>query len=222
LTTISFLMHIPPAPFVPAEQVGKLSLAVMFVWSGDPAAGHAAIEPFRQVATPLAELVTPMPYPGIYQLVAEAEKRAYGVHRSRFLETIDDEAIDAILSAMAEPTSPGAMVQIRILGGAMARVAPDVTAFAHRQAPVMLLIITEYEDPATEPVHAAWTFALYEALAANDAGVYANFLEAEGDARIHAAYPNGTYEKLADIKRRYDPTNLFRLNQNIRPAAVSR
>jgi FAD/FMN-containing dehydrogenase len=222
LTTISFLMHIPPAPFVPAEQVGKLSLVVMFVWAGDPAAGHAALEPFRQLATPLAEMVMPMPYPGIYQLVEEAEKRALGVHRSRFLTTLDDDAVDAILSAMAEPTSPGAMVQIRILGGAMARVAPEATAFAHRQAPVMLLIITEYEDAATEPVHAAWTHALHEALARNDAGVYANFLEAEGEARIHSAYPDGTYERLAEIKRRYDPANLFRLNQNIRPAAATR
>jgi len=222
LTTITFLMHMPPAPFVPAEHVGKLSLAVMFVWSGDPAAGNAALEPFRAVATPLAEVVAPMPYPGIYQMLAEAEKRAHGVHRSRFLETIDDDAVDAILSAMAEPSSPAAMVQIRVLGGAMARVAPDATAFAHRQAPVMVIIITQYEDPATEPAHAAWTYALHDALAANDAGVYANFLEAEGDARIHSAYPDGTYERLAEIKRRYDPTNLFRLNQNIRPAVAAR
>jgi hypothetical protein len=104
----------------------------------------------------------------------------------------------------------------------MARVAPDATAFAHRQARVMLLIINEYEDPATEPVHLAWTQALHDALATNDVGVYANFLEAEGDERIHSAYPNGTYERLAEVKRRYDPTNLFRLNQNIRPAAAIR
>jgi FAD/FMN-containing dehydrogenase len=222
LTTISFLMHIPPAPFVPAEQVGKLSLVVMFAWAGDPAEGYAALEPFRQVATPLIEMVLPMPYPGIYELVAEAEKRAFGVHRSRFLETLDEDAVDAILAAMAEPSAPGAMIQIRALGGAMARVAADATAFAHRNARVMLLIITEYEDPATQPAHAAWTQALHDALAANDAGVYANFLEVEGDARIRSAYPDGTYERLADVKRRYDPTNLFRMNQNIRPAAAAR
>ena len=209
LTTISFVMHMPPAPFVPADQVGNLSLVVMFVWTGDPAAGQAALEPFRKVATPLAEMVMPMPYPGIYQMLAEAEKRAHGVHRSRFLETIDDDAVDAILGAMAEPSSPAAMVQIRVLGGAMARVAPDATAFAHRQAPVMVMIITPYEDPATEPVHAAWTYALHEKLGANDAGVYANFLEAEGDERIRSAYPNGTYERLADVKRRTTQPTCF-------------
>jgi FAD/FMN-containing dehydrogenase len=111
-----------------------------------------------------------------------------------------------------------AMIQLRVLGGAMARVPADATAFAHRTAPIMALIITQYQDPATEPEHVAWTDALHAALAPNDAGVYANFLEAEGDERIRSAYPNGTYERLAEIKRRYDPSNLFDQNQNIRPA----
>jgi FAD/FMN-containing dehydrogenase len=222
LTTISFLMQVPPAPFARAEHVGRLSVAIMFVWCGEPGAGRAALEPFRQVAAPLFELAMPMPYPGIYEMLAEAEKRANAVHRSRFLTALDDDAVDAILTAMASPTSPAAMVQIRALGGAMARVPSDATAFAHRDAPVMLLIITPYEDPATEPVHAAWTRALFDALARNDAGVYSNFLEAEGEARIRAAYPLGTYERLAEIKRRYDPANLFRQNQNIRPSVTVR
>jgi FAD/FMN-containing dehydrogenase len=222
LTTISFLMRIPPMPFVPAETVGELSLVVMFVWCGEPEKGQAALQPFRQLAAPLAEAVMPMPYPGIYQLLAEAEKRGNAMHRSRLLETIDDQAADAILAAMAEPSSPAAMVQIRGLGGAMARVPADATAFAHRRAPIMLLVITPYEDPASEPVHRAWTSALHDALAPYDAGVYSNFLEEEGEARVRAAYPGGAYERLAEIKRRYDPTNLFRLNQNIRPSAAIR
>jgi len=163
-----------------------------------------------------------MPYPGIYQLLGEADNRAHGVHRSRFLTAIDDDAVEALLGAMAEPSSPMAMIQIRILGGAMARVSADATAFAHRDARVMLLIINQYEDPATEPAHLAWTVALHDALATNDAGVYSNFLESEGDARIRAAYPGGTYDRLAEVKRRYDPANLFRLNQNIRPSVAIR
>jgi FAD/FMN-containing dehydrogenase len=221
LTTISFVMALPPAPFVPAELVGTKSLAIMFVWSGDdPADGQAALQPFRDVATPLVDMAMPMPYPGIYGLTAEGEKRGLAVHRSRFLTTIDDDAIDAILDAMAAPSSPTAMVQLRVLGGAMARVEPDAPAFAHRDAPVMATILTLFEDPASEPTHRAWTDALYEALGANDAGVYSNFLEVEGDERIRSAYPGGTYERLSEIKRRYDPSNLFRMNQNIRPAAM--
>ena len=110
------------------------------------------------------------------------------------------------------------MVQLRVLGGAMARVPADATAFAHRDAAVMALIITPFDDPASEPAQRAWTEALHEALGANSVGVYANFLEDEGDDRIRSAYPADTYARLADVKRRYDPRNLFHLNQNIRPA----
>ena len=220
LTTISFLMAIPPAPFVPAELVGTTSLVVMFVWSGDPEAGQAAIQPFRDVASPLIDMVAPMPYPGIYAFVADAERRGLSVHRSRFLDALDDDAIDALLAAMAAPSSPTAMVQLRVLGGAMSRIPAEATAFAHRDAPVMATIITGFEDPATEAAQRAWTEALHEALGVHDAGVYSNFLEAEGDERIRAAYPCGSFERLARVKRYYDPSNLFRLNQNIRPARM--
>ena len=112
------------------------------------------------------------------------------------------------------------MVQLRVLGGAMSRVPAEATAFAHRDAAVMVAILTGFEDPSTEATHRAWTEALHEALAANDAGVYSNFLEVEGEERIRSAYPGGTYERLSEVKRRYDPSNLFRMNQNIRPAAM--
>jgi FAD/FMN-containing dehydrogenase len=221
LTTISFLMGLPPLPFIPADRVGELSLAVMFVWSGDPAEGQAAIQPFREVATPIAEAVMPMPYPGIYQFTKEGERRALAVHRSRFLDGLADDAVDAILDAAQHRTSPFTMIQLRVLGGAMSRVAADATAFAHRDAPVMFISIAPFEDPSSEPVHRAWTESLFEALEPHDAGVYSNFLEAEGEDRIRAAYPGGTYERLADIKRRYDPSNLFDQNQNIRPALAT-
>jgi FAD/FMN-containing dehydrogenase len=219
LSTISFLMPIPPLPFAPAELVGTPSLVVMFVWAGDPAAGQAAIQPFREVATPLLDMAMPMPYPGIYELTRQGEQRSLAVHRSHLLSTLDDAAVDAMLEATATRTSPMAMIQLRVLGGAMARVGADETAFAHRDAGVMALIITPFDDPATEPVHRAWTEALHEKLSPNSVGVYSNFLEVEGDERIRAAYPAGTYERLADVKRRYDPANLFHQNQNIRPAA---
>jgi len=220
LSTISFLMHIPPAPFVPAELVGAPSLVVMFVWAGDPQEGQSALAPFRAVAQPLIDMAMPMPYPGIYQFTAAGEQRGFAVHASRFVTELDDDAIDAMLAATAAPSSPMAMIQLRVLGGAMARVATDATAFAHRSAPIMATIIVPFEDPTTEPAQRAWTDRIFEALAPKDAGVYANFLEDEGDERIHAAYPAGTYERLADVKRRYDPANVFRMNQNIRPAAI--
>jgi FAD/FMN-containing dehydrogenase len=220
LTTISMVMPAPPMPFIPAELHFKQVFAVMFVYDGDPEAGQAAIQPFREVATPLFEMVMPMPYVGIYELMKGAEERSQAVHRSLFLDTLDDAAVDTILERMAAPSSPMAMTQLRVLGGRMADVDPEATAFAHRQAPVMLIVLTGFEDPAAQPVHAAWTQAYLDALRPHAAGVYANFLEAEGEARIREAYPAATYERLAEIKRRYDPTNLFRLNQNIRPAGA--
>ncbi len=218
LTTIAFLMAAPPAPFIPPAIHFQPTLAIMFVYDGDPEAGQAALAPFRAVATPLAEMVAPMPYPGIYQMLESAEGRAPSSHRSLFLSTLDDAAIDEILARHAAPSSPMAMTQIRILGGAMARVDADATAFAHRDANVLVTLITPFEDPAELPVHAAWTQAYYEALRPNATGVYSNFLEAEGEGRVREAYPTDTYRRLAEVKRHYDPTNLFRLNQNIRPA----
>ena len=218
LTTISFLMAAPPAPFIPAEVHFQPTLAIMFVYDGDPESGAAALAPFREVATPLAELVMPMPYPGIYEMLRDAEQRAPATHRSLFLSTLDDAAIDEILARHAAPSSPMAMTQIRILGGAMARVDASATAFAHRDAGVMVTLITPFMDPAEAPVHTAWTQSYYEALRPNSTGVYANFLEDEGDARVREAYPTETYRRLAEVKRRYDPTNLFHMNQNIAPA----
>jgi len=220
LTTITFVMRMPPAPFVPEHLVGTPSVAIMFVYAGDPADGPAAIQPFRDLATPLAELAVPMPYPGIYQLLEAAEARGFEVSRSRFLDRLDDDAVRAILAAIEVAPSPMAMVQIRILGGAMARVPADATAFVHRDAKVMVAVLDPYVDPSTKEVQVAWTETLHEALATNAVGVYSNFLEREGEDRIREAYGERTYQRLSLIKRRYDPRNLLRLNQNIRPAGI--
>jgi len=191
-------------------------IAIMFVFAGDIEAGMQAIAPFRQVATPLGELVAPMPYPGIYQFTAEASQRAAGVVRSAFLDTLDDATIETILAETAVAPGEGMnFTQIRVLGGAMADVPADATAFAHRGATVMVGIHGGYQGDRA-PVE-AWADRFFGAIAQKATGVYSNFLGDEGDARIREAYPAGTYERLAEVKRRYDPTNLFHLNQNIRP-----
>ena len=217
LTTISVLMSLPPAPFVPEDQVGQQAVVILFVWSGDPADGNAALDPFRAVATPIAEVVMPMPYPGIYGFTAEAATPGRGVVRSHFMDALDDAAVETILSAMSV-ASPTAMVQVRVLGGAMARVASTETAFAHRDAPILVAIIDHYPDPAMDEVERTWTEALHAALAPKASGVYSNFVGAEGEDRVRDAYPPATYQRLAEIKRQYDPANFFRLNPNIPPA----
>ena len=219
LTTITFIMAIPPLPFVPVEHHFKPSVIVMFVHASDDiAAGQAALAPIRALAEPLAEGAFPMPYPGIYDFTAEAGKPGPGITRSVMLDGLDDETIETILARMAAPSSPRAITEVRVLGGEMARVPAGATAFAHRDARVLFALITPFEDPAEAPVHEAWTQDYLDEVAPKGNGVYSNFLAHEGEARIRDAYPAGTYERLAEVKRAWDPTNLFRLNQNIVPA----
>ncbi|MGQ0607188.1 MAG: FAD-binding oxidoreductase [Chloroflexota bacterium] len=217
LTTIGFLMPIPPVPFVADEHHGRLSLVLMFVYAGDPDAGHAAIAPFRVVATPFGEAAIPMPYPGIYEFTAEGATRHPNTTRSVFMDVLDDGSVDAIVDALAD-APPMSMVQIRVFGGAMGRVSSDATAFAHRDASVMVSIMSGFMEPEMAEAATAWNRSLFAALEPKATGVYANFLEDEGDERVRVAYPGDTYERLASIKRRYDPANIFHRNQNIRPA----
>jgi FAD/FMN-containing dehydrogenase len=134
------------------------------------------------------------------------------------LDELDDETIDTILARVASPSSPAAITEVRVLGGAMARVPADATAFAHRDARILFALITSFEDPAEAAIHEAWTQDYFADVAPKGTGVYSNFLAAEGEARIREAYPAATYERLAEVKRAYDPNNLFKLNQNIAPA----
>jgi FAD/FMN-containing dehydrogenase len=216
LSVIAFVMHAPPAPFIPADRVGELSVMLTFVYAGDPAGGEAAIAPFRALAEPIADLAGPMPYPGIYAFTEEGAKAEPFVVRSAFLDGLDERVVDTIIEYMSRATTPGAMVQLRGLGGAMARVPAGATAFGHRSARVLFAVITVFEGPA-EP-HVAWTEALFDAVRPLARGVYSNFLDDEGEGRIREAYPAETFVRLAEVKRRYDPSNLFRLNQNIAPA----
>jgi FAD/FMN-containing dehydrogenase len=216
LTLISFVMYAPPLPFIPAERVGELAIMVLGVATGDLEPGQAAWAPIRDLAEPIADLVGPMPYPAIYQLTEAGAARGGGSIRSWFQDDLDLADAETIVDFMRRPPSPGVITQLRVLGGAMARVAPDATAFAQRDAQVLVAAMAMFEgDPAP---HDAWTDGFFAAFGEKMTGVYANFLGLEGDERVRSAYPNGAYEKLAEIKRRYDPQNLFRRNQNVAPA----
>jgi FAD/FMN-containing dehydrogenase len=162
----------------------------------------------------------PMPYPGIYELTAEGGTPHASTTRSVFLDVLDDASVDALLAGIDE-MPPGSMIQIRVFGGAMSRVPVEATAFAHRDAAVQVTVMSAFIDEASVPASVEWNRALFGALEPRSTGVYANFLEDEGDARVRAAYPSGTYERLAEIKRRYDPANIFHRNQNIRPERES-
>jgi FAD/FMN-containing dehydrogenase len=217
LTIIAIVMRAPPAPFVPPDKVGSLVLALLMCAVGDLEGGEQAARPFRSLAAPVADTLGPMPYPAIYAYTAEAETPHPTAVRTMFTEDIDDATVEAILEHMARATAPMAMTQIRVLGGAMAAVASDATAFAHRHSPIMFTVMTSWEDGAGPEPHRAWTDGYWGDVRWKGTGAYGNFLGDEGDAGVRTAYPFGTHARLASLKGQYDPANLFRLNQNIRP-----
>jgi FAD/FMN-containing dehydrogenase len=135
-----------------------------------------------------------------------------------FVDRIDRGVANTILDHLEASTAPMRVAQLRVLGGAMARVPADATAFAHRASRIMVNVGAIYEVPEERATHEAWVEAFAAALHQDDDGVYVNFLVDEGRERVRAAYPGSTWDRLAEIKARYDPTNLFRRNQNIPPA----
>jgi FAD/FMN-containing dehydrogenase len=110
------------------------------------------------------------------------------------------------------------LIQLRVLGAAMARLPVASTAFAHREAPMMVGVMAAWEDPTVAAESIAWAEDTLASLGRHSIGAYVNFLGAEGDARIREAYPEATYRRLAAVKASWDPENVFWSNQNIRPA----
>jgi FAD/FMN-containing dehydrogenase len=219
LTTIANVVHAPPLPHVPEELVGTLVFSIHVCWTGDVAAGEQAIAPLRALATPLVDAVTPIPYPEIYRFTAHFAQPHGSAIRMMFADELSDAALDSALDAMRNASSPFSLIQFRGLGGAMARVSDEATAFAHRQRRYFVAVIGIWLDPAEDgAAHRAWTAKLWQQIRHEGRGVYVNFLETEGTERVHEAYPPATYARLAAIKRQYDPTNLFHFNQNVPPA----
>jgi len=220
LSTIALVMPIPPVPFVPAEFHGRLALIGMMAFSGAPDAAAAALAPFRAIATPIADLVGPAPYSAMYAMDPPPEMRPAVSCRSRFVDRFSVEAAAKMLTALEACPSPMKMGQIRVLGGAYSRVATDATAFAHRGSRIMVAFLAMYEGGADVTAHFdRWATDAIGTVQEQNAVAYVNFLGIEGGEGLRAAYPGSTWDRLRQIKSRYDPENLFRLNQNIPPAA---
>jgi FAD/FMN-containing dehydrogenase len=218
LTTIAFIMHAPPAPFIPDDRIGEVMLGILTVWTGDPAAGQQALAPMRALAEPVADTIGPMPYGEIYRYTDHQNMPHAASIRQMFADDLSDRAIDEMLAAVAASTSPFSLINLRGLGGALDKVAPTATAYAHRGRKYFVAVIGLWLDPTEDGApHTAWTADLWEKIRGEGAGVYVNFLEREGDARVREAYPGSTYERLVDVKTVYDPENLFQFNQNIKP-----
>jgi FAD/FMN-containing dehydrogenase len=216
LSTIANVMPAPPMPFLPEEQHGKLTIMGMMAFAGDAEAAERALAPFRALATPMADLVKPMPYPEIYPPEA-GDYRPTAAARTMFIDHVDRGVAETIVDFLNRSDATMRVAQLRVLGGAMARVPADATAFALRSGRILVNVAAFYEGEADRAVKEAWVDEFSRALYQGTDEAYVNFLT-EPEARVRAAYPGATWDRLVEIKGRYDPTNLFRLNQNIPPA----
>ena len=219
-TTLLNLLTAPPAPFIPEEWHGKPLVALIGVHSGPLADGERALRPLRELGDPVADLIGQVPYVAMQSLIDPLwGPGAHSYFKAGWLGGLDDAAIDTLIHYRDTVTSPKTEIHLQHVGGAVARVPANATAFGDRSAPFLMNITasTFTADGYDEAV--GWAQDLYGAMApALTGGTYVNFLSNEGEERVRAAYGD-KYDRLVALKDAYDPTNVFRLNQNIAPSA---
>jgi FAD/FMN-containing dehydrogenase len=212
---------IPAVEAFPAELHGRSVLILAAVHAGDATEGERGLQPLRELATPLLDLSAPMPYATLQVAFDPFFPKGWLYYwKSRYLDRLDEEAIAAIIRFAAErPSSDALMALWHLGGGAASRVPAEATVFGSREAPYMLSFDTTWTDLADTERNIAWTRSAWDDMRRfGPGGVYLNFagFGEEKEALVRAGY-GANYERLVDLKTEYDPTNLFRMNQNIRP-----
>ena len=219
LTTLVNLTTAPPVPFLPESVHGTPIIGVGGCWSGDLDAGEAATAPFRALGTVIADVFAANPYAGWQQALDPLYPR--GIHnyfRSAFLPEVDDQALRVLQESFATLPNPLAEIHLQHLGGAVGRVPAQETAYALRDQEFIVNVIARTPDADGFEQAVDWARGVSAALGP-DASTYVNFTGDSDPSLVQASYPPETYRRLVELKNRYDPTNLFRLNQNIVPTA---
>ena len=219
MTTLVNLTTAPPAPFLPEEVHGKPVVAVVAVYAGDPEEGRHVVQPLKDVAEPVADLNDVIPYTMMQSLLDPLwERGAHNYMSSAFVDELSDDAVAAAVDRHARVPSPHSEIHFHHFGGAVARVGEDDTAFSNRSAQYVLNVIARSPSAEGFDGNVEWARGTTQALSpVSRAGAYVNFMGDAGDRRLRASYGDAKYDRLVALKRRYDPTNLFRLNQNIAP-----
>jgi FAD/FMN-containing dehydrogenase len=208
----------PPLPFIPEDRHGDPFLIFVTCWAGPIEEGEAALKPLHDVAPVVAEHVGPMPYPALNSAFDELVPSGLQHYwKANFVKELSDEAIGAHLEHGPKLPAVNSTVHIYPINGACHRVAPDATAFAYRDATFATVIAGMWPDPADNERNIAWVRDYYKATAPlSEEGGYVNFMAGDDQDRITANYRQN-YDRLVDVKRKYDPDNRFHFNQNIRP-----
>ena len=216
LSFIANVMTCPPLPFVPESLHGELVIFSLVCWSGPVEQAEAALAPVRAAGTPIADMLQPQGYAAMYG-PEDPDYHPLAVSRNLFMDGVDAADAGLMIERLAASDAPMRAVQLRPLGGAIARVPNGATAYAHRDRAVMVNVAAFYTGPDDRDAKTEWVDGLTDALRDGSAA-YVNFVGDEGRARVRDAYPGATYDRLAAIKGRYDPDNVFRRNQNVEPA----
>ena len=220
LTTILNLRMAPPLPFIPEELHGRPVVTIAVCYAGDLARGEAVLAPLRRFGSPLVDAVGPRPYVELQRMFDPSVPHGWHYHwRSWELPPLSDSAIDTLVEQAGRITSPRSYIIVFQLGGAIARVGERETAYSQRDAAhnVNINAVWLEGDPEAER-HVRWVHECYAALETHAGGrAYVNFLADEGADRVRAAYGPVKHDRLVALKRRYDPANVLRGNQNISP-----
>jgi FAD/FMN-containing dehydrogenase len=219
-TTLLNLATAPPAPFLPEEIHGKLVCVLVGVYAGPVAEGERVFKPMRELGDPVADLMGPIPYVAMQSLLdALYPEGGSNYFKAGYMEELSDASIATMAEQHRSVTSPMSEIHVHHFGGAVGRVADDATAFGNRSAEFVLNVLGRTPDGGGFAEAVDWARGCYDALEPYTAGgTYTNFMS-EGDDRLKEAYGQEKYERLVALKDRYDPTNLFRLNQNIAPSS---
>jgi FAD/FMN-containing dehydrogenase len=211
----------PPEPFVPPEVQGTPVLGILAMYAGDPDEGEEVLRPLKQqIGPPAVDLIDRIPYTAFQAIVDPFSPKGWlNYHRGEHLAALPDEAIDAYVEHGGRVTSPMSQTIIFRHGGAISRVPEDATAASHRDAPYMWHPIAAWNDPADTAHQIAWVRESSAAMSPfTTGGVYLNFEQDEGEAHVRAGFSPEKYARLVALKDKYDPDNLFRINQNIAPS----
>jgi FAD/FMN-containing dehydrogenase len=212
----------PPAPFIPEELHGKPVLAIVVCYVGDVDEAQGVVQPLRDFGDPIIDAIKPKSF-AAHNSSLDAGQPAglYYYWKSEYVTEIADDAIETLVAFAANMTSPNSRLAVFQLGGATQRYGEQEMAVSHRNAEYVIAVNTGWADPQETEKQVQWTRDLWTAIRPfSSGGVYVNFLSADdGEDRVRAAYGATKFERLAQLKSKYDPQNLFKMNQNIKPVS---
>jgi FAD/FMN-containing dehydrogenase len=216
------LITAPPAPFVPEPARGKPAVGIIVCYAGSVEDGERALEPLRSFGPPVLDMVQPMPYTEVQKLIdPQAPSGLRNYWGGDFFPALSDGAIKAMCAAHVTAPSPNSQIIVVPGGGQIARVAEDAMALGHRNAAFNTHLIAMWHDPADDESNIAWLRSLQDACRPHtEGGAFLNFVADDSEDHVRGAVGDSKYERLVRIKDDYDPENVFRLNQNVRPSGA--